>query len=444
LRRIVLLALTGIFFSACRESPTTPKVRAADQYVVAPNESYIVILRNDALNVTGLSQSLADAHAGQIHQMYHSAVHGFAAYLPASEVESLRRDPNVVLVEHDQPVQATAIESPVTWGLDRIDQASLPLNNAYTYTATGAGVNVYIIDTGIRATHSDFGGRASGVFTSVGTTTVDCAGHGTHVAATIGGTKWGVAKLATLYAVRVLDCNGSGTTSGVIAGVDWVTANAVKPAVANMSLGGGISASLDLAVQNSIAAGITYAIAAGNSNADACSASPARVPQAITVGATSITDARASFSNFGTCLDIFAPGLGVTSAWIGSDTDSATISGTSMASPHVAGVAALYLQLNPTALPAAVTAALVAAATPNLVTSPGTGSVNKLLFSGVTAGPPPPPPPPPPPAGSVANFTYSCTGLSCNFDATSSTGATGYSWNFGDGSGGGVPVHPRT
>ena len=236
-----------------------------------------------------------------------------------------------------------------------------PLSNSYTYNQTGQGVHAYIIDTGIRATHQEFGGRVTNGadFIGDGNGTNDCNGHGTHVAGTTGGTTYGVAKSVTIHAVRVLGCTGSGSTSGVIAGVDWVTANHASPAVANMSLGGGASTALDNAVTSSVNSGVSYAVAAGNSNANACNSSPARAAAAITVGATTSSDARSSFSNFGTCLDIFAPGSSITSAWSTSNTATNTISGTSMASPHVAGAIALYLQTNPGASGAAVTSALV-------------------------------------------------------------------------------------
>jgi len=277
---------------------------------------------------------------------------------------------------------ANVTQSPATWGLDRIDQRNLPLNNSYTYNFTGAGVHAYIIDTGIRVSHQQFAGRTGNGFTSIndGQGTNDCNGHGTHVSGTVGGTTYGVAKGVTLHPVRVLSCSGSGSNSGVIAGVDWVTNNHASPAVANMSLGGGISSALDTAVNNSINSGVTYAIAAGNSNANACNFSPARVANALTVGSTTNTDARSSFSNFGTCVDIFAPGSSITSSWNTSDTATNTISGTSMATPHVAGVAALYLQQFGGS-PAAVAAGLINAATTGVVGNPGSGSPNRLLHS---------------------------------------------------------------
>jgi subtilisin family serine protease len=350
---------------------------------------YIVVLDIDATVEKGdfstavarATDLTAMAGAGLTH-VYGHAINGFSAWMSDDQAVALSEDPRVKFVEEDSVMYATVTQTNATWGLDRLNQRDLPLNRTYTYATTGAGVNAYVIDTGIRRTHTQFGGRAVIGFDAVGDgqNTNDCNGHGTHVAGTIGGSTYGVAKTVRLFAVRVLSCSGSGSNAGVIAGVDWVTANHIKPAVANMSLGGGVSAALDSAVRRSIAAGVTYAIAAGNSNTNAANSSPARVAEAITVGASTSTDARSSFSNFGSVVDIFAPGSSITSAWRTSDTATNTISGTSMATPHVAGVAARFLQSNPTASPAAVRNELVAQATLNHLSGIPAGTANRLLF----------------------------------------------------------------
>ena len=320
---------------------------------------------------------------------FDTVTNGFVARVPERALRRLRNDPDVVLVEPDRVVGlVNTTQTNAPWGLDRVEQRALPLSGDYTYATTAKGVSVYVVDTGILRGHEEFGGRVSAGFDVFGTgSTTDCHGHGTHVAGTVGGVNFGVAKAVTLVPVRVLDCKGSGTTSGVIAGIDWVTEQhrAGTPAVANLSLGGGASPTLDTAVRNSIAAGVTYVVAAGNSDADACNFSPARVAEAITVGATNKSDSRASFSNFGSCLDVFAPGVSITSAGIASTTATVQMSGTSMASPHVAGIVALYLAELPDTLAATVVEEVVSGATTGVVTSAGNGSPNRLSFSQLTA-----------------------------------------------------------
>ena len=395
-RKIALLIVSGLALGACQDAagPLAPESAPGVAPVVphfskaAPAASeriagqYIVVFDETVRDVPGLARQLAAAHGGSLGHVYGAALKGFSAKLPDAAAAALARNPHVVRVEQDQVMRAFTTQSNATWGLDRVDQRDLPLSGSFTYTPTGAGVSVYIIDTGIRFDHTEFGGRAvSGYDVIDGGTADDCNGHGTHVAGTVGGGTYGVAKGAKLVAVRVLGCDGSGTLSGVIAGIDWVTANHVKPALANMSLGGGASSSLDDAVRKSISKGVTYAVAAGNSNADACYYSPARVGEALTVGASTSSDARASFSNYGSCLDVFAPGESITSAWYSGST--ATISGTSMASPHVAGVAALYLQGNPGASPSTVANAITSTATTERLTGVS-GSPNKLVYSTLT------------------------------------------------------------
>jgi len=355
--------------------------------------SYLVVLKDSPRGVEASATGLAARYGGTVAATFTAALRGFSARLDERAARRLAADPAVAYVQQDTMVYlADTQPNPPSWGLDRIDQRALPLDNSYTYPTVAAGVHAYIIDTGVLISHTDFGNRASHGRDTVSedNDSTDCHGHGTHVAGTVGGSAHGVAKGVNIHGVRVLSCTGSGTTTDIVQGIEWVTANAVRPAVANMSLGGGVNTALDNAVAGSIAQGITYAIAAGNSNgANACSFSPARTPAAITLGATARTDVRAPFSNIGPCVDLFAPGVEITSAWIGSNTATRTIGGTSMASPHACGVAALIVAANPSFTPQQIRDRMVADATSGVVGNPGTGSPNRLLFVAGGGGPPP-------------------------------------------------------
>lgn len=368
---------------------SAPGAGAAGPAAGTGADAYIVVLKDSASGSALIAREHGRLYGVSTSQVYTHALRGYAARLDASQVHSLRTDPSVAMVVPDGLATIDETQTGATWGIDRIDQRKLPLTGTFTYSNTGAGVTVYVIDTGVRVSHTEFGGRARSGWDFVDSDpdASDCHGHGTHVAGTIGGTTYGVAKGVDLVAVRVLDCAGAGSWSGIIAGIDFVTADhqAGQPAVANMSLGGGANLAVDQAVRNSIADGVAYAVAAGNSNASACQFSPARVPEAMTVGASTASDAKASFSNWGSCMDWFAPGQAITSAWRTSDAATSTISGTSMASPHTAGVAALYLESNPAAAPATVHKSLASNATTRRITGldrrfhPGTA--NLLLFT---------------------------------------------------------------
>ena len=386
------LILAGLCAAVLMSSPATSQAEKKSKLRKNANKienNYIVVLNNDVIGEQGdfsiapyVASELVGTHRGKLKHLYQHALNGFAVEMSAEDAERLSEDFRVEYVEEDGVVTLDATQSNPPWGLDRIDQRNRPLNAIYTFNWTGAGVTAYVIDTGIRTAHTQFGGRAANVFDAFGGNGQDCNGHGTHVAGTIGGSTFGVAKSVQLRGVRVLNCSGSGSNSGVIAGVDFVRNNHAAAAVANMSLGGGASSALDTAVNNLHNANVAIAVAAGNSNgANACNFSPARAVNAITVGSTTTTDSRSSFSNIGTCLDLFAPGSGILSAWATSNTATATLSGTSMASPHVAGVAALYKQANPSASSTTIRNAIVNNATTNVVTNAGTGSPNRLLYS---------------------------------------------------------------
>ena len=437
------VVVTALIAAACADVPNTPTVPLApraDLSAVAAKapvaNSYIVTFRESVTDPDAVAQDLGLKHNGKAKHVYKAALKGAAYDMSAADAAELGTDPRVARVEQDQVMSIDVTQTGATWGIDRVDQHALPLDGSYTYNNDGTGVTVYIIDTGILFGHVEFGGRAVTGIDEVtsGGTAADCNGHGTHVSGTVGGTTYGIAKNVKLVAVRVLNCQGSGTTSGVIAGIDWVTSDHGAKgggAAANMSLGGGFSATLNQAVANSVTAGVVYAVAAGNSSADACNSSPSSEPSAITVAASDINDGFASFSNFGSCVDIIGPGVNITSSWNTSTTATNTISGTSMATPHVTGASALYLAANPSATPAQVASALTANATANTIAGVPAGTPNKLLYTlFIGGGGPPPPPPPPTP---TASFTKACSGFTCTFTNTS-TNATIYSWTFGDGS----------
>ena len=376
-----------IAFAQVADPPATYKSSAPKRI---PGR-YIVVFKDHVMDTDSEADKVIRGRGGVRHLTFSHGLKGFVATLSDAALAGVRNEPNVDYVEQDQVATINATENlpPGGWGLDRIDQVDRPLDSLYQYSSTGKGVNAFIIDTGIRASHQDFAGRVLPGYSAIADAngTNDCNGHGTHVAGTVGGTTWGVAKGVKLIPVRVLDCSGSGTYSGVIAGIDWVANSPLRPAVANLSLGGGASAALDAAIAGAVSKGVNVVVAAGNNNADACNYSPSRAPSAITVGATTSSDTRASYSNYGSCLDIFAPGSSILSAWNTSDVATNTISGTSMASPHVAGVVALVLEAKPTASPSAVTSFLTTSASLNKLSSIGTNSPNRLVYS-LAAGTP--------------------------------------------------------
>ncbi|MBJ8431382.1 S8 family peptidase [Acinetobacter pittii] len=380
---LLAIALSHLTYAA---PATTNSVLGSSEAKGIIKNQYIVILNKDVGSSNEFAQGIAKQHGGKVLQTYDAVLKGFAIYLPdvagTAFVEAMKKNPKVVSIENDtiMKVDATTQSTP-DWGLDRIDQRNLPLDSAYSYLQTGSGTTAYIVDTGILSTHQQFSGRVLSGYTAIsdGNGTNDCHGHGTHVAGTVGGSTYGVAKNVSLVPIRILGCDGSGASSNVIAGLDWILKNGKKPAVVNMSLGGEANASLDSAVENLFNNGYVMVVAAGNSNTDACSSSPARVSKAITVAATDSTDTRASYSNYGSCVDIFAPGSQINSSWIGSNTATKVLNGTSMATPHVVGVVAEMLQSTPTATPQTISTNLLNQASSNVVKNPS-GSPNRLLY----------------------------------------------------------------
>jgi subtilisin family serine protease len=378
---LVALAGASIVSAACRDA-TRPESEFSPALTAPVSGEYIVVFRESVSDPAALAQQLVRAQAGTLRFTYTSALKGFAASLSDAAVQALARNPQVAYVERDQIYRADITQTMDAngdpWGLDRVDQQALPLSRTYTYTATGAGVHAYIIDTGIWTLHGDFGGRANNVYDAFGATGEDCHGHGTHVAGTIGGATYGLAKGASLHGVRVLSCAGLGLTSQIIAGIDWVRQNAIKPAVANMSLGGGLSTALNAATTNLWNSGVFVAVAAGNDNVDACTASPASATGAFTAASSTKTDAKSSFSNWGSCVEAYAPGSAIVSDFLGGTTMS--LSGTSMASPHVAGVAVLYKATNGDQPSATVSNWIISNATSGVITGNPGGTPNRLLF----------------------------------------------------------------
>jgi subtilisin family serine protease len=379
-KTVVAVGATLALAACSDQSPVSGRAPEAAPLLSAGANSiggeYVVVLKEGAN-----PRSVAAISGVEPEFVYTAALTGFSASLNRGQLAALQHNPDVEYIEENQVMSIEATQSSATWGIDRIDQRSRPLSGTYTYNTTASNVTAYIIDTGLRADHTQFGGRASNVYNAIsGETASDCNGHGTHVGGTVGGSTYGVAKGVRLRGVKVLSCSGSGSTSGIIAGVDWVRLNATKPAVANLSLGGGYSSSINTAVNNLANSGVFVAVASGNSNADACNYSPASASAVTAVNSSTSSDAKSSFSNWGSCTELYAPGSSITSAWHTSTTAINTISGTSMASPHVAGVGALYLAGNPGASNSTVRSWIINNSTASVITGNVTGTPNRLLY----------------------------------------------------------------
>ncbi|KZW98149.1 alkaline serine protease [Pseudoalteromonas luteoviolacea] len=399
----VLAGMSGSCLAQAEMMSVDQSKAIEDQYIVVFKTPAVLNAANSAAissYATSQAQALTTQHNVQVTKSFNGVLNGVVVNASKQKVQELLNNPSIDYIEQDQIVTITpmvdtsADQGNAIWGLDRVDQRDLPLNSNYHYDYDGSGVTAYVIDTGVRISHAEFGGRASHGYDFVDNDAdaSDCNGHGTHVAGTIGGGAYGVAKNVNVVGVRVLGCTGSGSYSGVISGINWVKDNASGPSVANMSLGGGVSQAVDDAVNTAVASGVTFVVAAGNDNSNACNYSPARAADAVTVGSTTSSDARSSFSNYGNCLDIYAPGSSIKSAWYNSDSATNTISGTSMAAPHVAGVVALYLDENPGLTPSQIDTLLSSRSSKDKVGDAKSGSPNELLFSLADSTPPPPPP----------------------------------------------------
>ena len=454
----VTLGLLTVTLAACQDSmaPSSNAIRgpsgsaaheAQNSGGQIPGE-YIVVFNDDVKDIPGQAKGLVNANAGTLHFTFTDAVHGFSAHLSPQAAQAIENNPNVAYVEQDQTVAAAGfggagVQDPAwEWGLDRIDQRGAVLDTSYSWMNDGAGVVVYILDTGVRISHQEFGGRASyGADLVNGTSADDCNGHGTHMAGKVAGSYYGVAKGASIVSVRVLDCSGVSSASVTVAGLDWVVRNHAPLSVANLSFAGGLSSAVNQAVSSAIAAGITVVAAAGDNGMppDACQYSPSSATDAITVGAMRPGDLMAGFSNYGPCVDLFAPGWQVVSAWWTGDNIVWQLDGSSSAAAHVSGAAAIYLAMHPSATPGDVANGIMTASTQNALGGLGANTVNRLLFAGDWSsggGIIPPPPPPPSNTAPTASFTASCSRNKCSFDGSGSrddVGIVSYRWAFGDG-----------